>query len=172
MSSIARAIFVAVHAASFLALTSISPATTTLASPLQASSPANSSSSLLAARVVSKHPDTGLVACIPTSSLAALPLQQRVSSANSTYHKLSVSRDKIQGNAKAMSMSLSLLLSPVLTTISSEELAHQAQSRARSFDDDIVQKADSEMQAYKNNLHELVADIKLCGPDCQGPCQL
>ncbi|KAJ7900361.1 hypothetical protein B0H14DRAFT_3767097 [Mycena olivaceomarginata] len=86
MSSIARAILVAVHAASFLALTSISPATTALASPLQASSPVNSSSSLLAARVVSKHTNTELVARIPISSPAALPLQQRVSSANSTYH--------------------------------------------------------------------------------------
>ncbi|KAJ7092740.1 hypothetical protein C8R44DRAFT_750239 [Mycena epipterygia] len=88
MPSIARAILLALHASTLLALTGLSPATiNALASPLPGSSlavPANSPSSLLAARVISKHTDAGLTArAHAIAPAASIPLQQRQSSAAS-----------------------------------------------------------------------------------------
>ncbi|KAJ7932387.1 hypothetical protein B0H13DRAFT_776772 [Mycena leptocephala] len=112
MPSIARAILLAVQAASFLALTGISPTTTTaLASPLSGSSlarSANSPSSLLGARIVSKHTDAKLIARTPTLSPTISPavssLQQRHSTNNHSEaaNKLMKSRDACVRNAAAM----------------------------------------------------------------------
>ncbi|KAJ7181672.1 hypothetical protein C8R43DRAFT_1101443 [Mycena crocata] len=76
MPSIARAILLAVHASSFLALTGLAPATlNALASPLPGSSPATSPSSLFAARVLSKHGDAELAPAV--SPAVSSPLQPR-----------------------------------------------------------------------------------------------
>ncbi|KAJ7038186.1 hypothetical protein C8F04DRAFT_371690 [Mycena alexandri] len=100
MPSIARAILLAVHAASFLALTGLSPATTNaLASPLASPAfPPNSPSSLLAARVVTKHTDADLVARAPTTTPAATR-NQTASDHVKRIHDLSV---KMKGNAANM----------------------------------------------------------------------
>ncbi|KAJ7169891.1 hypothetical protein C8R46DRAFT_1265700 [Mycena filopes] len=97
MPSIARAIFLAVHAASFLALTGLSPATTNaLASPLSRAFPANSPSSLLA-RVVTKHTDADFVARAPATTPAA-----RNQSASEYTARMGVLHDKMGRNAANM----------------------------------------------------------------------
>ncbi|KAJ7492606.1 hypothetical protein FB451DRAFT_1361160 [Mycena latifolia] len=82
MPSIARAILLAVHASSFLALTGLYPATlNALASPLPGpshASPVTSPSSLLAARILSKHTDADLAVRTPASPpVVSARLQQR-----------------------------------------------------------------------------------------------
>ncbi|KAJ7786324.1 hypothetical protein B0H16DRAFT_27390 [Mycena metata] len=101
MPSIARAILLAVHAASFLALTGLSPATTNaLASPLASPAfPPNSPSSLLAARVVTKHTDADLVARAPATTPAAAARNQTASDHVKSIGNLSV---KMKGNAANM----------------------------------------------------------------------
>ncbi|KAJ7357380.1 hypothetical protein DFH08DRAFT_851802 [Mycena albidolilacea] len=152
MPSIARVLF----AASFLAFTGFSPATTTaLASPLQASTPAipvNSPSSLVASRIVAKHIDTELVARFPTSPTVST-LQR--GSGNSTYlvHQLQVHHDKMKLNADKMHK-------------------YAAQKRARSVDDAALQAGcTTELTDFYNNFSGfynilcLLNEIAVCCPN-------
>ncbi|KAJ6575127.1 hypothetical protein B0H19DRAFT_628579 [Mycena capillaripes] len=139
MPSIARAILLAVQAASFLALTGISPATTTaLASPLQGSPighSANSPSSLLAVRVVSKHADTELVARTPT----LLPAVSARHSTNNSepLQKLSDYRNHMRDNADTM-----------------RNLAAHARGRSLHPDDaGVQQQCASTLNSYAENFH-------------------
>ncbi|KAJ6519831.1 hypothetical protein C8R45DRAFT_37663 [Mycena sanguinolenta] len=169
MPSIARTILLAVYAVSFLALTGISPATTTaLASPLVASSPAvsaNSPRSLLTVRVVSKHADADLVARIPTSPTVATT-QPPKSTTNTTQvvKQLGALHNKMQANAVAM-----------------KSLAKQARTRASSGararsvpaeDDAFQQQCTSELDDYRTNLDAFQQLLVLLGLNAVCGCPL
>ncbi|KAF7339462.1 hypothetical protein MSAN_02160500 [Mycena sanguinolenta] len=169
MPSIARTLLLAVYAVSFLALTGISPATTTaLASPLVASLPAvsaNSPRSLLAARVVSKHTDAELVARMPTSPAVSTTRQPK-STTNTTHtvKQLDAVYGKMQGNAAAM-----------------KSLATQARARAKSGaharsapaeDDAFQQQCVSELDDYRTNLDAFQQLLVLLGLNAVCGCPL
>ncbi|KAJ7254099.1 hypothetical protein B0H12DRAFT_1071339 [Mycena haematopus] len=167
MPSIARTLLLTVQAASFLALTGFSPATTNaLASPLVSSSPAgsaNSPRSLLAARDVSKHTDVELITRMPISPAVSTP-QQRATNTTQIVEKLAAAHDKMQGNALAM-----------------KSLAKQGRDRARSGpraravsaeDTAFQQQCVSELQDYQTNLDAFQQLLVLLGLNAVCGCPL
>ncbi|KAJ7615298.1 hypothetical protein DFH06DRAFT_1108173 [Mycena polygramma] len=141
MPSIARAILLAVQAASFLALTGISPATiTALASPL--SGPANASPSSLAARYLSKRIDAELVPRASTTHLPAAsapPQQSRPANSSASFQQLSRSRDGMRADANNMQRIAKLAKHP-----RARSTQHQAP--------DLQQQSVSCLRSYQSNL--------------------
>ncbi|KAJ6509548.1 hypothetical protein C8R47DRAFT_1099111 [Mycena vitilis] len=148
MPSIARAILLAVQAASFLALTGTSPATiTALASPLlgnTSASPAKSPSSLLAARYFSKRTDAELVPRASTTHLPAVsapPQQSRPANSSASFQQLSRSRDGMEADARNMRRFAD----------------HAKQARARSTQHqapDLHQQTASCLRSYQSHLQD------------------